>query len=411
MKLYMPILTLAALAGLGWYIGGSALVPTQPALERDSAAVLATTLSVRMSNARTTQKTLTHDQLLALADDSYEDGELPLGDYRYVTVSAKKGFVYLCNARKDNAGAMNAGPWIHTKTWNDIEKISVDGDVLWSDASFSNTISGATRTLSGNALPLTHTTGMFPVQRADPAAQYDRNPNSISAQTLLKNLPANPVYSETPYCMGGEVGVMLTGVPLFNAFDAGLRDAAAHEVQDGCDGHPQQSGMYHYHSLSSCIQDTDVDTVIGYANDGFPITGPKVAEGKFLTTDDLDECHGITSEIMIDGVRKISYHYVMTRDFPYSASCFRGKPIQTARGADVRISANQNATQSQPPLQNQQTGAEGPQGGTPPQEAIDACTGRRENQYCSFTGMRGEEVAGSCRMPPGMQRMVCVPTR
>ena len=33
--------------------------------------------------------------------------------------------------------------------------------------------------------------------------------------------------------------MMITGVALFDAFDAGGRDAGAWEVQDGCNGHPQ----------------------------------------------------------------------------------------------------------------------------------------------------------------------------
>ncbi len=129
--------------------------------------------------------------------------------------------------------------------------------------------------------------------------------------------------------MGMEAGIMLTGVPLFNGFDAGLRDAAAHELQDHCNGHPQKSGQYHYHSLSACLKDVSVKTVLGYALDGFPITGPMVANGKYLTTDDLDECHGITSEIVLDGQKTVSYHYVMTQDFPYSVSCFRAQPVRT----------------------------------------------------------------------------------
>lgn len=69
----------------------------------------------------------------------------------------------------------------------------------------------------------------------DPAAAYDRNPNSIKVQSITQNLPKDPAYLSTPECMGGEAGIMLTGVPLFNAFDAGLRDALAHELQDSCD--------------------------------------------------------------------------------------------------------------------------------------------------------------------------------
>jgi hypothetical protein len=75
--------------------------------------------------------------------------------------------------------------------------------------------------------------------------------------------------------------------------------------------------------LSSCIADVSVQSVIGFALDGFPITGPKVGDHNMLTTSDRDECHGITSEITLDGAPVTTYHYVMTQDFPYSASCFR----------------------------------------------------------------------------------------
>ena len=87
------------------------------------------------------------------------------------------------------------------------------------------------------------------------------------------------------------------------------------------------SSEYHYHTLSSCIDDTSVSTVIGYALDGFPITGPKVGAQSILTTADLDECHGITSTVTLDGKSVTTYHYVMTQDFPYSVSCFRSTPI------------------------------------------------------------------------------------
>lgn len=120
---------------------------------------------------------------------------------------------------------------------------------------------------------------------------------------------------------------MLNGVALFNALDAGGRDAGAWEVQDSCDGHPQSDGIYHYHTLSSCIKNVSVHTVIGFALDGFPITGPDISSKNILTTDDLDECHGIVSQVNLDGKNVTMYHYVMTEDFPYSVSCFRGKPI------------------------------------------------------------------------------------
>jgi hypothetical protein len=188
-------------------------------------------------------------------------------------------------------------------------------------------ISGTTRTITTNDLPKDHTTGIFPIQQSDPAYQYDRNPNNIAGQSLTYSLTAYPA-AKTPSCMGGEVGVMTSGIALFSGFDAGGRDAGAWEVQDNCGGHPQRTHEYHYHTLSSCFKDTSVQTVIGFALDGFPITGPKVGDNNILTTTDLDECHGITSDINLDGKQVTSYHYVMTQDFPYSVSCFRAEAIQ-----------------------------------------------------------------------------------
>lgn len=262
--------------------------------------------------------------------NKYANGLLPVGDKKYVTTAAQKGSVYLCNANfvpEGQAGAQTRGPWFtnNNTQWNLAKKTAVNGKVTWTP-SMTNVVTGSTRTITTNDLPI-HFTGIFPVASSDTAYKYDRNPSHITSQNLTYVLNASPAYG-APQCMGGEVGVMLTGVAIFNAFDAGGRDAGAWEVQDGCDGHPQNKGEYHYHTLSRCIASADVKTVIGFALDGFPITGPKVSENNYLTTDDLDECHGITSQITLDGKSVTMYHYVMTQDFPYSVSCFRSKAIQ-----------------------------------------------------------------------------------
>jgi hypothetical protein len=265
--------------------------------------------------------------------NKYANGILPVGDGKYVTSTTKPGYIYACaqyaqSLTASKGGAGTRGPWFtNNNTQYDInKKAHVAGSVMWA-ADFSNTASGGTRTIVTNDLP-THPTGVFPIQASDPAHAYDRNPNSIKGQTLTYALPSSPVYENIPHCMNsGEAGVMLTGAALFNAFDAGGRDAGAWEVQDSCSGHPQVEGEYHYHTLSSCIKNADIHTVIGYALDGYPITGPKVGDNNILTTADLDVCHGIGSTVTIDGKSMATYHYVMTEDFPYSVSCFRGTPI------------------------------------------------------------------------------------
>lgn len=265
--------------------------------------------------------------------NKYASGLLPVGDNKYVTTGAKQGYVYACsqyaqNLATDNGGASSRGPWFtNNNTQYDItKKPHVQGGTTW-QPSFTNTISGSTRTINSNNLP-NHYTGVFPISASDPAYQYDRNPNTIKAQTYTFALAANPTYSSTPNCIGGVVGVMLTGVEIFSAFDAGGRDAGAWEVQDGCSGHPEKTGAYHYHTLSSCIKNVNIQTVIGFALDGFPITGPQLSPTNVLTTDDLDECHGITSQITLDGKPVTMYHYVMTEDFPYSVSCYRATAIE-----------------------------------------------------------------------------------
>ena len=258
--------------------------------------------------------------------DPYADGILPVGDGRFVLDAPEVGSVYVCRESGDGGGADERGPWfVNGDTEYDLNlKIDVEGEVEW-DGDHTVSVDGDTRTIATNDVPGDHVTGEFPIAADDPAYAYDRNPNHIEEQDLTYELPAEPELLDEPACMGGESGVMNTGVALFNAFDAGNRDAGAWEVQDGCQGHPQVTSEYHYHTLSSCIDDVGVGTVIGWALDGFPITGPVVADGNVLTTDDLDECHGITGVVDLDGEQVKTYHYVMTQDFPYSVSCFRGR--------------------------------------------------------------------------------------
>lgn len=265
--------------------------------------------------------------------DEYADGILPVGDGRVVLDAPEQGYVYLCREGGEGGGADARGPWfINDDTEYDLNaKIHVEGEIDW-DGEYSVEVQGDERVIATNAVPHDHPTGEFPVAQDDPAYQYDRNPNTIEEQDLDYRVAALPEMLDEPACMGGEAGVMVTGVGLFNAFDAGNRDAGAWEIQDGCDGHPEVTGEYHYHTLSTCIDDVGISTVIGWALDGFPITGAQVADGNVLTTSDLDECHGITGPVEIDGETVQTYHYVMTQDFPYSVSCFRATPADPPGG-------------------------------------------------------------------------------
>ena len=105
-------------------------------------------------------------------------------------------------------------------------------------------------------------------------------------------------------------------------------DAGAWEVQDDCDGHPQNTGQYHYHSIPSCLNDGESrkkhSRLVGWALDGFPIYGKRGQGGEELANRDLDVCHGHAHKVKLDGEKVRTYHYHGTAEFPYSVSCFRG---------------------------------------------------------------------------------------
>lgn len=319
--------------------------------------------------------------------------KIPLGDGK-VTTSPKVGYVYSCQTSFNGGGAFHAGDWISGDTWNLQEKISVKGSVSWPNATFGALLEGMKRLLSGNGLPVDSKTGTFPIASTDPAYEYDRNPNSIQIQNVSYELPGNPTVATTPSCVPmGPVGVALNGVAIYNALDDAGRDAVAHEVQDECSGHPQQAGQYHYHGPSDCMPHADENNaLVGYALDGFGIFSRFDATGKEYTNADLDECHGITSEIMWDGQKVSMYHYVLTEEYPYTIGCFRGTPVVAGHGSTGQTGQNN---------QNQ-TG-----GGTPPQAAINACSGKSANSGCSFSGGQGT-ISGTCRNTPDGS-FACVP--
>lgn len=259
---------------------------------------------------------------------------LPVGDDSATTAGPGKGKLWLCRAAAGGPTAAD-GPWIHGSSYDLTAKYQVDGAVSWPSASFRKKVTRALLKLSGNGLPTNHTTGAFPVAASDDAYAVDRNPNSISAQSVALNLAANPKRSSTPSCATNEVGIARNGVAIFNAVDAAGKDAVAHEVQDACSGHPQQSGVYHYHGLPACLSSGSGrkhSKLIGWALDGFPIYGPLGAKGVYMRTSKLDACHGHTHSIRYQGERKKLFHYHATAEFPYTVGCFRGDPVTLSTG-------------------------------------------------------------------------------
>lgn len=262
---------------------------------------------------------------------------IPLGD-GYLSTSPKVGYVESCQTSFPSVGgAQVVGPWINTtaKTWDSLTKIHVQGAVSWPSASYSVTVSGESRIITTNDLPTGHGTGTFPIAGSDPAYAYDRNPNSIAAQSINWTMPLDPTVAATPSCTpGGPIGVLNDGVLLFNALDGEGRDAGAHEILDSCDEHPQMNNELHHHFVPSCIlnKSTGSSTLVGYALDGYGIYVERDSSGQLLTNTDLDACHGRTSEVLWNGQEQVVYHYDATLEYPYTVGCFHGTPISNGGG-------------------------------------------------------------------------------
>jgi hypothetical protein len=262
----------------------------------------------------------------AVAHGPVDLHRLPLGDGR-ISTGPRTGYIWACRTDPNAGGAFRDGPWIRSDgTYDFTAKAVVDGSVRW-PSRYRIDRHGDRRSFTANDLP-DHPTGIFPIAPSDDAFRYDRNPNAIREQAFEFSLPADPQLAPRPSCVPGAVGILSSGAVLFNALDAPGRDAVAHETQDSCQGHPQRSGVYHYHSLTTCLEDRRLadghSALVGYALDGFGIFGRHGEGGRELTSADLDECHGHSHAIPWDGRTIVMYHYHATWDFPYTIGCLRG---------------------------------------------------------------------------------------
>ena len=251
-----------------------------------SSAVLASPVSPGATGTGAGAVTSASTPYTCQAGSSVDCTRLPLGDLRFSTTAAKAGSIYVCSAPSGGGGPIVASaPWLNTAagTFDLTKKYAVLGAVSWPGALARRSRAAARRARSPATAcsPRRTRPGTFPIQSTDPASAYDRNPNSIAAHAFSYALPAAPVVNATPSCVpaGGTIAVTLTGVAVYNAFDAAGYDGVAHEVQDGCHGHPDPSSTYHYHGLiQTCSNDAGSATVnsslIGYALDGFGIYGP-----------------------------------------------------------------------------------------------------------------------------------------
>lgn len=150
-----------------------------------------------------------------------------------------------------------------------------------------------------------------------PNPNFQLAPNRIVSQSLTFKLPVNPSvdpnHKPTPL---GPIGISLNGVVIFNQY-AGNGAPLTNEINtfDQYNGHPQMSGVYHYHVEPLYILNKTSDSsIVGFLLDGFPVYGPK-ENGKTITNSDLDSYHGHfgVTEDYPNGI----YHYHTTSEAPY----------------------------------------------------------------------------------------------
>lgn len=121
-----------------------------------------------------------------------------------------------------------------------------------------------------------------------PGHFYDTT--NVIAQNLVYQIPRFPAVPEikttTPL---GAIGVAINGVSIFNPSSAvtarlggvtytvnAVYEHKESSIDDGA-GHPQEDGIYHYHSDPKFMYTKDANThseILGFAFDGFPIYGP-----------------------------------------------------------------------------------------------------------------------------------------
>jgi YHYH protein len=171
------------------------------------------------------------------------------------------------------------------------------------------------------------------------------NPNSIRVQQFTFRYPLQPKLADNITRLPmGPIGAALNGVVFFNPFEqAGMNAVEGYtEVSlDSCCGHPQQSGVYHYHKYPSCVKSPFKDDgkqhspIIGFAFDGFPVYGPHESAGTMakdlVDAKALDACNGHH-----DDERGYHYHYHVTPGkFPYILGGYAGV-VETSNNRGLR---------------------------------------------------------------------------
>jgi len=187
---------------------------------------------------------------------------------------------------------------------------------------------------------------------------------SLRPSNVTLSICPTPATSTTA-TTSGAIGFLLTGVALFNSYEATGTPALADNVSytfkdsngilqtasflDSCASH-SAPGMganalatWHAHGLPTCVTSL-VDTatgpshLIGFALDGYPIYGGRDASGGIIPLSQLDTCNGITSPT--PEFPAGAYHYVLPVGITgaqASLPCYHGTVSATVAAAAKRL--------------------------------------------------------------------------
>jgi hypothetical protein len=100
------------------------------------------------------------------------------------------------------------------------------------------------------------------------------NPNSIKSQNITITVPSDPTTSGAPATGFGAIGVAANGIVIYND-QAAPGDTLATEYYtfDTAQGHPTNTGAYHYHVDPPKITTGNSAAFVGIALDGYLIFG------------------------------------------------------------------------------------------------------------------------------------------
>ncbi|GBF38802.1 YHYH protein [Leptospira johnsonii] len=180
----------------------------------------------------------------------------------------------------------------------------------WMKTSFhcvTVTVSGSNYVITTNDKP-PHKSAYYSVasgynEAMDTAGGFHTNPNTIISQNITMTIPTTPTVTDCTQSNAGtdSVGITTLGVVIFNNQAApGDSFATEYYTMDQSQGHPQNTGKYHYHTEPYKITNDD-DSMVGIMLDGFPIYGKKNQSGSYPTLDSTTHTTSCTPTEFPDG--------------------------------------------------------------------------------------------------------------